>query len=102
MLVTPLPYKWIPVSPLPGKYGNYKCQSRKVSSTSMFKDIGFLFVAGIIIYDALTGRVSTRAGGRVTRREHPILFWIMIPIPIFFAAVLLGAALQDFYHRLSP
>jgi hypothetical protein len=68
----------------------------------MFKDLGFLFVAGIIIYDALTGRVSTRAGGRVTRREHPILFWIITPISIFFAAILLCAALKDFYHSLSP
>jgi hypothetical protein len=38
----------------------------------MSNDIGFLFVAGIIHYDSLTGRVSTRTGGHLTRQEHPI------------------------------
>jgi hypothetical protein len=67
----------------------------------MFKDIGFLFVAGVIIYDALTGRVSTRAGGHLKRQEHPIIFWIMTPILVCVAAILLWLVLYDFYRRLS-
>jgi hypothetical protein len=66
----------------------------------MLKDIGFLCVAGMIIYDALTGRVSNRAGG-YTRQEHPIYFRVMTPILICVAAILLLLALYDFYHRLS-
>jgi hypothetical protein len=66
----------------------------------MFKDIGFLFVAGIIIYDALIGRVSNRAGGCISRREHPIFFWIMTPTLICVAAILLLLAFYDFYRRL--
>jgi hypothetical protein len=66
----------------------------------MSKDIGFLFIAGIIIYDALTGRVSNRAGGYVSRQKHPIFFWIMTPILICVAAILLLLAFYDFYRRL--
>jgi hypothetical protein len=46
----------------------------------MLKDIAVLFAAGMIIYDALTGRVSRRTGGHFTRQEHPIVFWIWTPI----------------------
>jgi sterol desaturase/sphingolipid hydroxylase (fatty acid hydroxylase superfamily) len=67
----------------------------------MLKDIAFLFAAGMIIYDALTGRVSRRTGGHFSRQEYPIVFWIWTPILICIAAFLLLLALYDFYHRLS-
>jgi hypothetical protein len=67
----------------------------------MLKDIGFLCIAGMIIYDALTGRVSDGWGKRYSRREHPIIFWVMTPIEICVAAFLLLLALYDFYRRLS-
>ncbi|MGD0427036.1 MAG: hypothetical protein ABSC10_09965 [Candidatus Acidiferrales bacterium] len=67
----------------------------------MFKDIVFLFFAGAIVFDAVTGRVSTRPMGQLTRREHPIYFWIMTPMLICVAAFLLLLALYDFYRRLS-
>src|ERR1700687_1066308 len=89
--------KWIPVRPL---YGNYKAitniNQRRYHHINV-QGIGFLFVVGVIIYDALTGRVSGR-GGYVTRKEHPIFYWIMTPVLICVAAILLWLVLYDFYH----
>lgn len=65
----------------------------------MLKDLGFLLMATAIIYDAVTGRVSGRSGGFYTRNEHPILFWVMTPILILLAAILLYLAVYDIYHH---
>ena len=65
----------------------------------MLKDIGFLFIAGTIVYDAVTGRVSGRGFDYYTRKEHPIFYWIMAPILMLVAALLLVLGLYDLYHR---
>ena len=65
----------------------------------MFKDIGFLLFASIVVYDALTGRVSTRCGGHYSRKEHPIFYWVMTPILMLIAALLVVLALYDIYRR---
>ena len=67
----------------------------------MSKDIGFLFIVAVIIYDALMGRVQLRYG-HVRREGHPIVFWIMTSVSIFLAALLLWLALYDFRRRLFP
>jgi hypothetical protein len=65
----------------------------------MFKDIiGLLIVAGIV-YNALTGRVDS--GGYARRKENPFIFWILMPVSICIAVVLLWLVLYDFYHRLG-
>lgn len=58
-----------------------------------------LVVAGGIVYDTLTGRVSGRAGASYARKEHPILFWVMTPVMLCFAALLFAVAFHDLYHR---
>lgn len=65
----------------------------------MLKDIGFLLLAGAIVFDALTGRVSGRSGGFYTRKQHPILFWTITPILALLAASMLTLAIYDLYHR---
>jgi hypothetical protein len=67
----------------------------------MFKDIGFPFFAGLIIYNTLRGKVSVGGYGYITRKEHPIYFWIITPLLICVATILLLLALNDFYHRFS-
>jgi hypothetical protein len=67
----------------------------------MFKDIGFLFIAGLIIYDSLSGKVSGKGYRYITRKEHPIYFWIITPVLICVATILLLLAFNDFYHRFS-
>jgi hypothetical protein len=65
----------------------------------MFKDIGFLLIASAIVYDALTGRVSGRGGAHCSRKEHPIFYWVMTPILMLIAALLVVLALYDIYRR---
>jgi hypothetical protein len=66
----------------------------------MFKDICFLLIAGLTVYDAMTGRVFLRIG-YATRRKQPISFWIWTPVMICIAAFLVTLALYDLYHRMS-
>ena len=67
----------------------------------MFKDLGMLCVAGVIFYDAFTGRVSGRMGEFIWRKHHPIFYWIMTQLNLCIAATLVLLALYDFYRRLS-
>ena len=59
-----------------------------------------LFCVGVIIYDALTGRVSGR-GAYIRLKEHPILFWILTPIQLCIGVLLLWLVIHDFYRRFT-
>jgi hypothetical protein len=67
----------------------------------MFKDLCMLCVAGVIFYDALTGRVSGRMGEVVWRKQHLVYYWLMTPLNLCIAAVLVCLAIYDFYRRFS-
>lgn len=66
----------------------------------MWKDAGILLLAGLMVYEVLTGKVSMRVG-YVTREKNPIAFWIWAPFSVCFAALLIMIAFYDLYRRLS-
>ena len=61
----------------------------------MSDDVLLLFMVVVIVYHALTGRLS----GGYTRKENPIYFWVMTPILLCLAAFLLVLVFYDLYHR---
>ena len=63
------------------------------------KDLMALFLAGLFIYEALTGRVSGRYGGVYKRKEYPVYFWLVTPIRISIAAFLLVLVFHDLLNR---
>jgi hypothetical protein len=63
----------------------------------MLRDFFALFVVGVVVYEAMTGKVSTKTGGYVRRDAHPFVYWISTALGICFAVLLLYGVLRDFY-----
>jgi len=58
------------------------------------------FMAGLTLYELLTGKAFDRLGGAVRRNEHPWMYWMYIAIQIAFLAIFGGLGLYDLYLHL--
>ncbi|MGB6199542.1 MAG: hypothetical protein WBF35_08350 [Candidatus Acidiferrales bacterium] len=62
------------------------------------RDLVALCFVGLVIYEAVTGKVFGTAGGQIKRAEHPLLYWISLVGGICFAVVCLYGVLHEFYY----
>jgi hypothetical protein len=64
----------------------------------MGRDLFAILFIGIVLFELISGKASTKGGGIIRRTEHPWIHGFFMVIGIFFSLGLLLMVLSDFYH----
>jgi hypothetical protein len=65
------------------------------------KDLLALLVIALIVHDCAKGQVRSQTGLALKRAEHPVQFWILMPINVIVGVALLILVLYDVIHRIG-